>query len=108
MTSEDDQSDLEDEEEDEDGEVERGKVEVTSMDEAMRTVSATPEPTQEAFLKQNFETLDDPSSMGKTTGNTHTHIRVTHQLQICIIHTIQRECVTPVGGLHIPKQSCFM
>ncbi|KAM7395686.1 hypothetical protein PAMA_007112 [Pampus argenteus] len=53
-----DSSDMENEEREED----ELKAEVTSMDEALRTVTDTAERSQEDFLKQNFETLADSCS----------------------------------------------
>uniref|UniRef100_UPI003AAF42A3 mitogen-activated protein kinase-binding protein 1-like n=1 Tax=Centroberyx gerrardi TaxID=166262 RepID=UPI003AAF42A3 len=53
-----DSSDEENEEREEEEEEER-KTEVTSMDEALRTVADAPDRSQEDFLKQNFETLAD-------------------------------------------------
>nr|XP_046229931.1 mitogen-activated protein kinase-binding protein 1-like isoform X3 [Scatophagus argus] len=44
-------------EENEEREKEEPKAEVTSMDEALRTVTGTTDRSQEDFLKQNFETL---------------------------------------------------
>ncbi|XP_060908400.1 mitogen-activated protein kinase-binding protein 1-like [Labrus mixtus] len=52
-------------EENEDTEEEEQKTEVTSMDEALRTVTDTAERSQEDFLKQNYETLAESSSMAE-------------------------------------------
>ncbi|XP_041832683.1 mitogen-activated protein kinase-binding protein 1-like [Melanotaenia boesemani] len=46
-------------EENEEREEKRKKAAVTSMDEALRTVNAAADHSQEDFLKQNFETLAD-------------------------------------------------
>ncbi|XP_076612469.1 mitogen-activated protein kinase-binding protein 1-like isoform X2 [Chaetodon auriga] len=54
-----DSSDEENEEREED----KQKAEVTSMDEALRTVTGTADRSQEDFLKQNFETLAESCSM---------------------------------------------
>lgn len=51
-------------EENEEKEEEELKAEVTSMDEALRTVTDAAEHSQEDFLKQNFETLADSCSAG--------------------------------------------
>lgn len=59
--------DSSDEEENE--EEEEQKAEVTSMDEALRTVTDTADVGQKDFLKQNFETLDESCSRG-TRGQT--------------------------------------
>lgn len=53
-----DSSDEEDEE--------KGKAEVTSMDEALRTVTGTADHSEEDFLRQNFETLAESCSTGRT------------------------------------------
>lgn len=52
--------------EDEEREEEKRKAEVTSMDEALRTVTGTADHSQEDFLRQNFETLAESCSMGRT------------------------------------------
>uniref|UniRef100_UPI0037E78C83 mitogen-activated protein kinase-binding protein 1-like n=1 Tax=Semicossyphus pulcher TaxID=241346 RepID=UPI0037E78C83 len=52
-------------EENEETEEEEQKAEVTSMDEALRTVTDTADRSQEDFLKQNFETLAESSSMAE-------------------------------------------
>ncbi|XP_039981468.1 mitogen-activated protein kinase-binding protein 1-like [Xiphias gladius] len=49
-------------EENEEREEEEQKAEVTSMDEALRTVTDTADGSQEDFLKQNFETLAESCS----------------------------------------------
>lgn len=73
-----DSSDEENEESDE----EEQKAEVTSMDEALRTVSDTGDRSQENFLKQNFETLAESSSMGRK-GQTHMLIQThTHNIDL--------------------------
>ncbi|XP_013885738.1 mitogen-activated protein kinase-binding protein 1 [Austrofundulus limnaeus] len=51
-----------DESEEEEQEPERKPAEVTSIDEALRTVNDGPEREQEDFLRQNFETLVESSS----------------------------------------------
>lgn len=51
----------EEEEEEEEGQVAR----VTSMDEALRTVTGAADRGQEAFLKRNFETLAESCSSGR-------------------------------------------
>lgn len=56
------------ESEEEEG-AERKPAEVTSLDEALRTVNDEPERQQEDFLRQNFETLAESSSTGSTTVN---------------------------------------
>lgn len=61
-----DSSDEENEETDE----EEQKPEMTSMDEALRTVTDTGDCSQEDFLKHNFETLVVSSSIGRK-GQTH-------------------------------------
>lgn len=58
--------DSSDEEETEDKEKDVQKVKLTSVDEALRTVTGDHSP--EDFLKQNFETLADNSSTRKTLG----------------------------------------
>ncbi|KAM9339134.1 mitogen-activated protein kinase-binding protein 1-like [Symphorus nematophorus] len=52
-------------EENEEREEEEQKAEVTSMDEALRTVTGTSDRSQEDFLKQNFETLAESCSMAE-------------------------------------------
>lgn len=52
-------------EENEEREEEEPKAEVTSMDEALRTVTGAADHGQEDFLKQNFETLAESCSMGR-------------------------------------------
>lgn len=52
-------------EENEEREEEEQKAEVTSMDEALRTVTDITDHSQEDFLKQNFETLAEGCSTGK-------------------------------------------
>lgn len=49
------------------------KAEVTSMDEALRTVTDTADRRQEDFLKQNYETLAESCSTGKTRHNTYAN-----------------------------------
>lgn len=51
----------EEEEEEEEGRVAR----VTSIDEALRTVTGAADRSQEAFLKRNFETLAESCSSGR-------------------------------------------
>lgn len=51
-------------EENEEREEEEQKAEVTTIDEALRTVTDTADCSQEDFLKQNFETLEESSRMG--------------------------------------------
>lgn len=51
----------EEEEEEEEGRVAR----VTSIDEALRTVTGAADRGQEAFLKRNFETLAESCSSGR-------------------------------------------
>ncbi|CAB1339991.1 unnamed protein product [Coregonus sp. 'balchen'] len=73
-SSDEDSSDLEDEEEDEEEEEEEEerKMEVSSMDEAMRKVSDPLDDSHhEAFLKQHFETLAEPSNMEGAQGKGH-------------------------------------
>ncbi|CAB1343200.1 unnamed protein product [Coregonus sp. 'balchen'] len=61
LSSDEDSSDLEDEEDEEE---EERKMESSSMDEAMRKVSDPLEDSHhEAFLRQHFETLAEPSNM---------------------------------------------
>ena len=60
-----------DEEDDEEREEVKPKAEVTSMDEALRTVTDSAVRSREDFLKQNFETLAESCSTGQT-GQTHT------------------------------------
>ncbi|XP_031166391.1 mitogen-activated protein kinase-binding protein 1-like isoform X2 [Sander lucioperca] len=50
-------------EENEEREEEEQKAEVTTIDEALRTVTDTADCSQEDFLKQNFETLEESSRM---------------------------------------------
>ena len=52
-------------EDNEEREEEEQKAEVTSMDEALRTVTGTSDHSQEDFLKQNFETLAESCIMGR-------------------------------------------
>ncbi|XP_070705443.1 mitogen-activated protein kinase-binding protein 1-like [Pempheris klunzingeri] len=52
-------------EENEDKEEEEQKAEVTSMDEALRTVTDVADDGQEDFLMQNFETLAESCSMAE-------------------------------------------
>ncbi|XP_070781678.1 mitogen-activated protein kinase-binding protein 1-like [Enoplosus armatus] len=52
-------------EENEEREEEEQKAEVTSMDEALRTVTGTADRSREDFLKQNFETLAEGCSMAE-------------------------------------------
>lgn len=52
--------------EDEEREEEKRKAEVTSMDEALRTVTGTADHSEEDFLRQNFETLAESCSTGRT------------------------------------------
>eukprot|EP00063_Salmo_salar_P025391 XP_014000226.1 PREDICTED: mitogen-activated protein kinase-binding protein 1-like isoform X5 [Salmo salar] len=60
LSSDEDSSDLEEEEEEE----EERKMEVSSMDEAMRKVSDPLEDSHhQAFLRHHFETLAEPSNM---------------------------------------------
>lgn len=58
-------------EENEEREEEKQKAEVTSMDEALRTVTGSADRSQEDFLRQNFETLAESCSTGRT-GQTLT------------------------------------
>lgn len=51
----------EEEEEEEEGRVAR----VTSIDEALRTVTGAADRSQEAFLKRNFETLAESCNSGR-------------------------------------------
>lgn len=48
-----------------DEEKEKQKAEVTSVDEALRTVTGPADRSQEDFLRQNFETLAESSSIGR-------------------------------------------
>uniref|UniRef100_A0A3P8UIG2 Mitogen-activated protein kinase-binding protein 1-like n=1 Tax=Cynoglossus semilaevis TaxID=244447 RepID=A0A3P8UIG2_CYNSE len=58
---------------DEDREEVKQNAAVTSMDEALRTVNGTAEPSQEHFLKHNLETLADGCSTAEqTTVSRHT------------------------------------
>ncbi|XP_028996696.1 mitogen-activated protein kinase-binding protein 1-like [Betta splendens] len=57
--------DSSDEEEEGTDDEEEHKAEVTSMDEALRTVTDTGDCSQEDFLKQNFETLAESGSMAE-------------------------------------------
>ncbi|XP_034555870.1 mitogen-activated protein kinase-binding protein 1-like isoform X2 [Notolabrus celidotus] len=65
----DDSADVEslspDSSDEEDTEEEEQKAELTSMDEALRTVTDTAERSQENFLKQNFETPQESSSIAE-------------------------------------------
>ncbi|XP_041721735.2 mitogen-activated protein kinase-binding protein 1 isoform X2 [Coregonus clupeaformis] len=64
LSSDEDSSDLEDEEDEEE---EERKMESSSMDEAMRKVSDPLEDSHhEAFLRQHFETLAEPSNMERS------------------------------------------
>lgn len=55
------QDSSDEEEEEEEGRVAR----VTSIDEALRTVTGAADRSQEAFLKRNFETLAESCSSGR-------------------------------------------
>ena len=57
--------DSSDEEEEEEEEEEGRVARVTSMDEALRTVTGAADRSQEGFLKQNFETLAESYSTGR-------------------------------------------
>lgn len=54
--------DSSDEENDERKEEDEQSSELTSMDEALRTVTDRADVSQEDFIKQNFETLEESSS----------------------------------------------
>lgn len=60
-----DSADVESPGQDSSDEEEKQKAEVTSMDEALRTVTGTADRSQEDFLRQNFETLAESCSMGR-------------------------------------------
>lgn len=58
-------------EENDDREEEKQKAEVTTMDEALRTVTGTADCSGDGFLQQNYEMLAESCSNGRR-GQTHT------------------------------------
>lgn len=67
-------------EENEEGEEDEQKAEVTSMDEALRTVTGAADRSPEDFLKQNFEMLAESCSMGRRAQTLTCNIKGTVSL----------------------------